>query len=629
MRCASPVAPSKAVLAAVLLSTISAPAFAAGAAKGAEDNRPVLVLGQYLAQLQADGQEEEPAPRRRRPGYPEIEPGAGPVEPVTRPGAVPPPSPAVPREFVPIPDRWRLVDALGVVRPRVYDPYNPNVLKGDKPIFGEDWFFLTELISDTLFEPRRVPTPTNLIVPGRAGQLGTFGRNGQYLLNQNFIATFSLIKGNTAYKPPDFEFRLTPVFNYNRLEVQENGIVNVNPETGRVRDYGFVGLQEGFVDYHIRNVSDRYDFDSIRVGIQPINADFRGFLFQDQQLGVRLFGNRDNNRWQYNLAYFRRIEKDTNTGLNDLTQPLRNDDIYLASLYRQDFPVFGHTSQIVFVHNENNEGDEQHYDRNGFLVRPAQFGDQRGHDYSVNYIGYNGDGHFGRFNLTSSFYFAFGEDSHNQFSDSRKPADIRAFFAAMEPSVDFDWIRVRLSGLYASGDGSPTNNTETGFDAIFENPIFAGADSSYWIRQAIPFIGGGLVTLSNRNGVLPALRSSKEEGQSNFVNPGLVLAGIGADFDLTPELRVSTNFNYLAFAKTEPLQFLRNQDKISSSIGYDLSAAITYRPFFTNNIVLRLSGAILLPGDGLKDLYNTKNGYDVFSGGKFLYSVLANVILTY
>jgi hypothetical protein len=46
-------------------------------------------------------------------------------------------------------------------------------------------------------------------------------------------------------------------------------------------------VQEAFLDYHIRNVSDRYDFDSVRVGIQPFSTDFRGFLFQDNQLGVR------------------------------------------------------------------------------------------------------------------------------------------------------------------------------------------------------------------------------------------------------------------------------------------------------------------------------------------------------
>ena len=55
--------------------------------------------------------------------------------------------------------------------------------------------------------------------------------------------------------------------------------------------------------------------------------------------------------------------------------------------------------------------------------------------------------------------------------------------AAAEVSYDFDWTRVRLSGLWASGDSDPYDKTEGGFDAIFENPQFAGADTSYWIRS--------------------------------------------------------------------------------------------------------------------------------------------------
>ncbi|MFN9968721.1 MAG: hypothetical protein ACK58T_02375, partial [Phycisphaerae bacterium] len=139
------------------------------------------------------------------------------------------------------------------------------------------------------------------------------------------------------------------------------------PALGTRRTDGFTGMQEAFVDYHLRNVSDRYDFDSIRVGIQPFSTDFRGFLFPDNQLGVRLFGNRFNNRVQYNLAYFRRIEKDTNSGLNDIATPLREDDIAIANLFVQDFPVLGHTSQVTYVANRNREGDEQYYDNNGFL----------------------------------------------------------------------------------------------------------------------------------------------------------------------------------------------------------------------------------------------------------------------
>jgi hypothetical protein len=573
------------------------------------------------------GVERPDAPGRRAPGQPPPPDG---VEPIVNPEALPPPKPFESGGYLPVPDRWRILDALGR-RENPLDPYNTNTLKGDKPIFGEDWFLNMSAISDTRIEPARVPTGIGAQYTARPLENNTFGRYGRLLFNQTAIVSAELFKGDTAFKPPDIEFRLTPVFNYNHLDVGEVGLVRIDPTKGTVRNDAFLGLQEAFADYHIRNVSEFYDFDSIRVGIQPFNADFRGFLFQDNQLGVRLFGNRESNRWQYNLAYFRRIEKDTNSGLNAVTQQLRRDDIVVANLFRQDFPVEGFTSQLIYLRNDNREGNEFYYDKNGFLVRPAQIGDNRGYDYDVNYIGVNGDGHFGRINLTTSGYWATGSLSHNQFGTdpNNKGATINAFFAAAEPSIDVDWARFRLSGLFASGERHPQGGHAGGFDAVVENPQFAGADTSFWIRQAIPLIGGGGVALNTENGVLADLRAAKGEGQSNFINPGLVLAGVGGDFDLLPELRLSTNFNYLRFVSTAPLEFLRHQANIPDSLGYDLSAALTYRPLFTQNVVFRLSGAVLFPGSGLRALFNTPGGAALFGSGGNLYSVLANVVLTY
>jgi hypothetical protein len=564
---------------------------------------------------------------RRAPGQ---TPPPQAVEPIVNPENLPPPKPFESGGYLPVPDRWRILDALGR-HENPLDPYSTNTLKGDKPIFGDDWFLNVSAISDTRYEPARVPLGIGAQYTARPLENNTFGRYGKLLFNQSAILSAELFKGDTAFKPPDIEFRFTPVFNYNHLSVGEIGVVNINPTRGQSRDDRFVGIQEGFVDYHIRNVSEYFDFDSIRVGIQPFNADFRGFLFQDNQLGVRLFGNRDANRWQYNLAYFRRLEKDTNSGLNAVTQQLRRDDVFAANLFRQDFPVRGFTSQLIFLRNDNREGDEFHYDKNGFLVRPAQIGDDRGYNYHVNYLGVNGDGHIGRVNLTATGYWANGSISHNQLSadPSNNGASVNGFFAAAEPSIDFDWVRVRLSGLYASGSHNPQSGHVGGFDAVFENPQFAGADTSFWIRQSIPLVGGGGVALNTENGVLADLRSSKGEGQSNFNNPGIMLAGIGTDFDLLPELRLSTNFNYMRFADTAPLEVLRHQPNIPNSIGYDLSAALTYRPLFTQNVILRLSGAVLLPDNGLRALYNTEGGAKLFGSGNFLFSVLGNVILTY
>lgn len=513
---------------------------------------------------------------------------------------VPRPDPSDYPASVPIPDRWRIVDALDGYNYPWYDPYNRNVLKGDKPVNDDEWFFSFLGISDTVYERREVATPIGSSSTENPGGLDIFGSDDQWLINQNLAMEFVYFKGDTVFRPPDYEFRFTPVINFNYVEIDEILGVNVRPLRNDTRRDDHVGIQAAFFDYHIRNVSERYDFDSFRIGIQPFSSDFRGFLFQDQQLGVRLFGTRRNNIFQYNLAWFRRLEKDTNSGLNDVTKSIRDDDVFVANVYWQDMPVKGFFSQFSAYYNRNRD-DDFYFNENGFIERPASLGQERPREYDVFYLGYNGDGHFGRLNLTTSLYFAFGDEDNSVFTE--RDTDIEAGFAAAEVSYDLDWIRPRFSVLYGSGDDDPYDDKAEGFDAIFENPQFAGADTSYWIRQPVPLIGGGRVVLSPRNGVLNSMRSSKEEGQSNFVNPGIVLVGAGVDLDILPSLRVAANWNYLRFATTEVLEAARNQGDIDEEIGHDISVVATYRPFMTQNIVIRASYARLLPGDGFEDLF--------------------------
>lgn len=522
-------------------------------------------------------------------------------------------------EPIALPDRWRIVEALGY-KERWWDPYNQNTWKGDKPISQkgiENWFFAFTGISDTVMELRRLPTPVGGQSADRAGASDIFGEGDQYAYVQNLATEFVVYKGNTVFMPPEIEFRFTPVFNWNRVELDERLALFTDPAKGPNRSDSHVGIQAAFIDYHLRNVSSRYDFDSLRVGIQPITVDFRGFLFNDNQLGIRVFGNRNNNKYQYNLGWFRRIEKDTNSGLNDIGAPLRDDDVFLFNVYRQDLFVLGFTSQLAIVHNRNREDKEYYYDQNGFLTRPAAIGTEVPRQYDVTYLGYNGDGHMGLFNLSVSTYYAFGEETPSVFTNA--DSDIKAGFAAFELSRDFDWIRARVSGLHATGDKDPFDDVAGGFDAILENPLFAGADTSFWIRQAVPLVGGGGVALSGRNGVLNSLRSSKDEGQSNFVNPGIHLLGVGADFDVLPELRLSVNANHLFFDNTAVLEVARNQAPIDKEIGWDLSTALIWRPLFNQNVVMRLSYAMLLPADGYEQLADDEKPY----------SLLGNLILTY
>ncbi len=519
--------------------------------------------------------------------------------------------------FAAIPDRWRIVNAVGYAE-RLWDPYHGNnVVKGDRPAFGDDWFFALNLISDSTFEDRSLPTPVATANTPAPGALDIFGDPGQTAFTQNVLVETVLYKGETLFKPPDYELRFLPVFNFTRVEVGEAGVLRADASKDTSRNDNFVGIQGLFLDKHLRNASDRYDFDSLRIGIQPITADFRGFLFQDSPVGIRLFGTRDNNRWQYNIGVFRRLEKDTNSGLNDISADLRDDDVFLVNLYRQDFPVLGFTSQLALVHNRNSESAESFIDANGFVSRPAAIGVQQNREYEVTYVGYNGDGHLGRWNMTASAYYAFGTETPSTFADLE--SDISAAFGALEVSRDFDWVRVRATFIYGSGDNDPYDDKSSGFDAIFENPLIAGADTSFWIRQAVPLIGGGRVTLSSQNGLLNSMRSNKGHGQSNFTNPGLLLVGAGIDMEVTPKVRASLNVNQLWFDDTAVLEAARNQGNIDRNIGQDLSFAITYRPLTSQNIILRIAGSALVAGDGYKQLY----------GSDTAYSVLANLILAY
>jgi hypothetical protein len=519
-------------------------------------------------------------------------------------------------DIVPVPDRWRIVDALYGVN--LWDPYNRNVLKGDRPVRNGDEFFSVTAISDTVLQTQRSPTPVGFQSTERPGSNDVFGNSRQEVFVETLLVELVYLKGNTVFRPPDYEFRLTPAFQYNRVDLEETLALNVDPRRGTRRSDRHFGLQAAFYDYHLRDVSEHYDFDSVRVGIQPMTADFRGFLFNDVPLGVRLFGTRRNNVFQYNLGLFRRLEKDTNSGLNDLGESPRKDDVFIANLYWQDLGTLGLTSQFAFLYNRNREDGEFYFDRNGFIARPASFGDERPRRYDVGYFGYSVDGHIDRLNVSGSAYYAAGREKNGAFSSA--PSDIRAAFAAAELSVDFSWVRPRLSLLYASGDSDPFDDRSEGFDAVFENPLFAGADTSYWIRQSVPLVGGGRVALSGRNGLLNSLRSSKEQGQSNFVNPGLHLVGAGVDLDLTPELRLSFNANGLWFDATEVLEVARQQPDIGRHIGTDVSAALIWRPFMTQNVVMRLSYAALLPGSGYRSL-NPDQGRP--------HSLLANLILTY
>ena len=111
------------------------------------------------------------------------------------------------------------------------------------------------------------------------------------------------------------------------------------------------------------------------------------------------------------------------------------------------------------------------------------------------------------------------------------------------------------------------------------------------------------VALSTRNGLLNNLRSSKEQGQSNFDNPGTLFFGVGVDMDLMPEVRLTLNANSLYMTESEIVERARLQRNVDNHLGYDLSASVIWRPLMSQNIVIRAAYATILPADGFKALF--------------------------
>jgi hypothetical protein len=503
-------------------------------------------------------------------------------------------------------DRWRLPLAEGANGSKgKWDPYHQNKWKGDFPIHGEDRFLVLTASSDTLVDAFEVPTPSSASAD-RPGSFDFFGQGDAVLLQELIVLTADYYKGSTVFEPFAWRLRASVALNGNYLDVRENGAVNPDVRNGTDRDDGFLALQELFFEKRLAVISPNYDFMSLRVGIQPFNSDFRGFVFTDTNLGVRFFGNAESNRWQYNLAYFERLEKDTNSGLN--TFEFRDQQVLVANVYRQDLRL-GYTGQAS-VHYLRDEASFL-LDENGFLARPDPVGAAQPHDIEAFYLGFAGLGHFGRWNVDHALYYVAGTDSLNPIagpdifappSPSRDEVDISAGMAALEVSYDKDWFRPKFTVFYSTGDSDPLDRDAEGWAPIFDQANFAGGGFSFWNRLGIRLAGTG-VSLVNRGTFVPDLRSSKEEGQPNFVNPGLLLLGLGLDVEVTPKLKLVATANHLDFDATEVLELLLFQETVDKEIGWDLSLGARWRPFLNNNMVVTGGVATFLPGDGFEDIY--------------------------
>lgn len=558
--------------------------------------------------------------------------------------------------------------------PYLWHPYFQSTLKGDIPIVGQDIFASLTLQNTTDVEHRELPTPSG-VSTARPFSSEFYGRGEQTFINSNTGITFELFRGETSFRPVDWLFRIQPVFNVNYISAHETTVVAADPrglgqssnpppdffdpttigglDPGDIdsvldpllrsaiadlyqtrateRTETRVALQQFFFESHLLDLSENYDFAAARIGTQTFNADFRGHVFFDSNWGYRLFGNLGKNRLQYNLAFFDLFEKESFSELN--TWDDRDQNIFVANLYWQDFLFKGYTTQFNFLANwDHGSQSNLIFDSAGNIVRPSPVGTIAPHDVEAYYLGWNGEGHIGRMNISHSLYHAFGEDELNGIAG--RAVDVSAWMGAVELSVDTDWMRHKLVLFCGSGDEDATDGKAEGWDSIIDNPNFIGGPFSYWQRQG-PNLGGTAVLLTQRLSLLPNLRSNKFLGQSNFVNPGIFIAGLGEEWEVTPKTRFFTNLNYLMFMETDPISTALVTHDIDREIGWDLSFGVEYRPFLTENLKLNAGVGLLFTGAAFDDIYRKSSpavpGFTAPDGGDddLLYSGFITATTTF
>ena len=489
----------------------------------------------------------------------------------------PPSAPAQPPDIEPEPDRWRVLLPLGIgVKPRspLYDPYSPNVLKGDYPIYGDKLFLATAATLDSIVDFKRNLDFTDRIRNVPFHEDNTVGQ-------VTALLALELFHGDTVFAPKDWAVRVTPIFRYRCGD--KNAIDQGCGEDAR--------LLETFGEVKLFEIGRTFDATSARLGLQFFNSDFFGFIYNDVQPGIRFFSELARNRYKVNVALFDRLNKEQLSGLNEFKR--RDDQVWVMSFEWDDFIFPGFNILPNFVVNVDDK--------------------LAGTTLRAYYVGLTTNGHIERFNVTSAFYYVFGDTAQN--TPNKRSQSISAGMAFAQVAYPIDFLAPRLAVVYASGDRDPTDRLATGFDSVFDNVAFGGGQFSYLFGEKIQL---GATTLLRGNSVFPSLRGANATSQ--FVNPGIVALNAGVDVAVTPKTLFEANVNYARFDDTASLQVLTKRAKVSAAIGDELNAGVTYRPLLNEQIILFGGGAVFFPGQGIKDTFGTD---------QTVYKALVRVILTF
>jgi hypothetical protein len=236
-----------------------------------------------------------------------------------------------------------------------------------------------------------------------------------------------------------------------------------------------------------------------------------------------------------------------------------------------------------------------------------------GGEVRAHYLGIESTGRVGRFNVNTAFAYVFGYTANN--TPLRREEDISSGMAFVQVAYPIAFYNPRLAFFYARGDSDPTDGNANGFDSVFDNVNFGGGQFSYVFGEKIQL---GATTVLRGNSPYPSLRGANATSQ--YVNPGVIAINPGLDMALTPKTLFEANYNYLRFDNTSSLEFALRRRRVRQSIGHEVNAGVTYRPFLNEQVILFGGVAAFFPDEAIKD---------TFGNDAPVYKAIARLILTF
>jgi len=374
------------------------------------------------------------------------------------------------------PDRWRIMESLGFKFPW-YDPYNQNIWRR-QPIDGKDHFLALNFISDTLLHTAQRADAGRSAVGLGAGPERYARPHQPDRVQYDLIASRDYYKGDTR-QPPGYEFKATLALNYNRRDVDQGARCRSIRASARIATTRFSACRNCSSERSAHR-RERFDFDEVPHRHPAVLDRFSAAFCSRLAARHPLLRQPRQQPLAVTTSLFPSARKDLKSGLNDVTKAPRHDDILLFKCVSPG-PALGRlTSQATIVYTTTVTASST--TRTGFSnargdrtgaparLRTSSISATRRRAYRPHH-------------LTAS---AYTRRPIRIMAVVNTSTQIRAGFLAAEARWISTGFACALSRrVYERRQETPMTTNPTASIRFRESYFFAGADTSYWVSQAI------------------------------------------------------------------------------------------------------------------------------------------------